>query len=102
MQKGHEAQRQREAKKGKAPATASRQKYLADLLASQREQETPFFTKNRRSSTWPTPLARDLFKLRQKAESPRPAGDAAAHRAPLHRVPSQSRARRVTIQMVRT
>ena len=38
MQKGHEAQREKEGRRGKAPATAARQKYLADILASQREQ----------------------------------------------------------------
>jgi len=38
MEKGHQAQREREGRRGKRPTTAARQKYLADVLAAQREQ----------------------------------------------------------------
>ena len=38
MVKGQQAQREREARRGKPMATAGRQKYLADVLAEQRAQ----------------------------------------------------------------
>jgi hypothetical protein len=47
MEKGHEAQRAKAAKRGKVPESAARRQYYADLLAAQRDAATADMTLDR-------------------------------------------------------